>query len=91
MKPRAYIFICQIMTQLLNIHLIHCICCFARKENYRNTTSSYRVLKHKLNLMKSFSTALEEMFECWKYEELCEDLLKRDKEKHEQKTTEQSM
>ncbi len=74
LKPRAYIIIRQVMTQLLNVHLVNRICCFVRKNNNHNNNynrASYYTSKHRLNCMKSFSDSLEDMFKCWKYKELC--------------------
>jgi hypothetical protein len=74
LKPRAYIIIRQIMTQLLNAHLVHRIYCFALKRRKKPKDSSYVDIKKQLNKIKSFSDSLEEMFEVWTYKKLCEKI-----------------
>ena len=82
LKPRAYIFIRQIMTQLLNIHLVNRICCFRRISDQEHINEApYHVLKHELNKMDSFSTALEEMFESCKHNKLSDMISRKEREK----------
>jgi hypothetical protein len=82
LKPRAAIIIRQVMTQLLNAHLLYRIYSYAIKINNNNKTASYtyKKIKTKLNKIQSFSDTLEDMFDCWKFDKLCEEITEQEQQ-----------
>ena len=86
MKPRAYVFIRQILTQLLNAHLVYRLSEFGKRYPQAKKKSYYDI-KIMLNKMDSFSSTLESMFECWKYIELCNLINEREQQKEKKTNT----
>ncbi len=72
-KPRAFIIMRQIMTQLLNVHLVHRIWIYGTKFiniGMNKKTLTYQWLKQRLNGKRSFNEPLLDMFKSWDFQSL---------------------